>query len=115
MDIRLNKNAVSRESPEAADIRLPSSFKKLAAAGLNGPMVSHAIGMKMWDWARLAYLASFLDAAETAAPAAAKEVDGRCEAANVSATVTSQVTGMWLIIISIISIIIIIIITQEEY
>src|SRR5206468_8776127 len=85
------KKAPSLGSPVTAVIRLPNSVIKVTAFALSGPRVSRAIGMNMYDRARSAYLVSFLSPALSAALPAFLEVEGRWDAANVSATVTSHV------------------------
>ena len=70
--------------------RLPISTIKFTVLSCMGPMVSNDNGLNSWDELRLAYLASFLSAAVSAALPAEAEVARRCDGARVSATVTSH-------------------------
>src|SRR6202142_1692069 len=71
-------------------MRRPRSARKDKALELMGPRVSKAIGMNVYVLARSVYFASFLSPALSAAPPSSRDVEGRCDAARVSATVTSH-------------------------
>ena len=90
IDKRWNKKEVSRLSPVAAEMRLPSSCKISTASSHHTPVTSHANGAKMWFLANSSYFAILSRAARSAAAPAWTAVSGRYDAANVSATVTSH-------------------------
>ena len=90
-DKSYRRNAVSRRSPDAKDIRLPKAWMKVMALELIRRRVSMAIGTKLWTLDNSAYLSSLLADAFDAAPAAWEEVAVRCEAATVSTMVTSHI------------------------
>ena len=91
MESRWYKKDVSLESPVIAVVRLPMSWMSSWPFRLIGPMVSKAIGVNRWVYAKTEYLVSFLVDAVSAALPAKREEDFRYVAASVSTTVTSQV------------------------
>jgi hypothetical protein len=91
MDSRWYKKAASRESPDLAARRRPSSPRNVRPFVLIGSSVSNASGVKLCVPAYAWYFCSFLLAAPSAAPPATFEVMVKYEFANVSDTVTSHV------------------------
>ena len=87
-------NALSRESSDSCEMRLPSSFKNWNRAMFSAPKVSMTMGTKILVCARWAYFNDFLSAAASAAPPDSLYVDYRYDWAKMSVTVTSQVTHL---------------------
>ena len=90
-EIRWNRNAVSRGSPDIREALFPSSMRNSSPSSLMGPRVSMATGQKSWVGRRSSYFLIFSNAAASAAAPATNDVLAKWEFANVSEIVTSHV------------------------
>ena len=81
-------------SPDTSCDQLPTLWIKSEPEALMEPMVSNAMGTKVYLAASSEYFCSFLTAAASAAYPADKLDDRTLLAARVSVTITSQVTHL---------------------
>ena len=90
-EIRWNRNAVSRGSPDIREALFPSSERNSSPSSLMSPRVSMATGQKSWEGRRSSYFLIFSNAAASAAAPATNDVLAKWEFANMSEIVTSHV------------------------
>ena len=90
IDMRWNKNIVSRGSSVAIVRRRPNSPRNTSAFDHIGPIVSKARGTELCVVDSSVYLSSLREAASSAALPAVTDVEATYEVASVSATVTSH-------------------------
>ena len=90
MEIRWNKNAISRGSPDTDAILRPSFRDKLDPIGANGAQCLDSNRTNVTDRGKSAYLRFLASAADSAAAPATYTVLFRCESASESDTVAAQ-------------------------